>query len=154
MMAVASSVALGAGDHAITVTPRIGIAGVRLNEKPAAVQAELGHGRRIRHGGWSGYDSYRSGSITVLVAYGAGRVDGVDTQSRGALLYGHPLRQGLAKLKPILRAHGWRVLSCQGETYTDLGQGGPGTGIAWRDGRLDYVQIDDGGSIGDACEPP
>ena len=64
-----------------------------------------------------------------------------------------PVAEGLAKLKPILIAHGWKVLSCQGETFTDLGQGGPGTGIAWRGGKLDFVQIDAGGSVGDACLP-
>ena len=118
-----------------------------------AVEAELGPGRYIRRGGWAGYYAYRSGSITVFVGYGAGRTDAIDTRSRAALVYQHPLREGLAKLKPILIAHGWKVLSCQGETFTDLGQGGPGTGIAWRKGKLDFVQIDAGGSVGDACLP-
>ncbi len=146
--------ALAARRDATTITPKVGIAGVRLREKQAAVQAELGHGRHLRHGDWAGFYSYRSESITILVSYNtAGRVDGVDTQSRAALLYGHPLQQGLAKLEPLLRAKGWQVLSCRGETYTDLGQGGPGTGIAWRNGKLDFVQIDAGGSIGDACLP-
>jgi hypothetical protein len=140
--------------RSITVQPRVGIAGVRLNETPRAVRRLLGKGHYLRRGEWSGSYSYRSGSITVLVSYGSGLVDGVDTQSRSALIYGRPLSQGLAKLRPVFRAHGWSILSCQGETYTDLGQGAPGTGIAWRAGKLDYVQIDAGGSIGDACLPP
>ena len=153
LLGLASSVALAASHPAIRIAPRIGIAGVRLNEKRSAVEAELGPGRYIRHGGWAGYYAYGSGSVTVFVGYGAGRADAIDTRSRAALVYRHPLREGLAKLKPILIAHGWKVLSCQGETFTDLGQGGPGTGIAWRGGKLDFVQIDAGGSVGDACLP-
>jgi hypothetical protein len=140
--------------RSITIDPRVGIAGVRLDEKQQAVQRLLGKGQYQRRGTYVGYDAYRSGSITVFVSYGGGRADAINTNSRSALIYGRPLSQGLAKLKPVLRAHGWQIVSCQGETFTMLGQGGPGTGIAWRAGRLDDVQIDRGGSIGDACLPP
>lgn len=140
--------------RSMTIEPRVGISGVRLNDTQRSVRRLLGKGRYLRHGEWSGYYSYPSGSIKVFVSYGSGLVDAVDTESRSALIYGRPLSEGLAKLKPVFRAHGWSILSCQGETYTDLGQGAPGTGIAWRAGKLDYVQIDDGGSIGDACLPP
>jgi hypothetical protein len=137
----------------ITVTPRVGIAGVRLGERQTSVRRSLGKGRLQHPGSYAGYYAYRSGSITVLVSYSAGRVDGVDTRSPSALIYGHPLRRGLAKLRHVLRVHGWRAVTCGGETFTMLGQGGPGTGIAWRAGKLDYVQIDGGASIGDQCLP-
>lgn len=78
-------------------------------------------------------------------------MDAIDTTSRSALIYGRPLREGLTTLRPVFRAHGWSIVSCDGEIYSDLGRGAPGTGIAWRAGKLDYVQIDAGGSIGDAC---
>jgi hypothetical protein len=158
LLAVAAfqgSAALAATTHArsITVTPREGIAGVRLGERQTSVRRSLGTGRLQHHGSYAGFYAFRSGSITVLVSYNAGRVDAVDTRSQSALIYGRPLRRGLAKLRHVLRVHGWRVVTCGGETFTMLGQGGPGTGIAWRAGKLDYVQIDGGASIGDQCLP-
>jgi hypothetical protein len=139
--------------RSITVIPRVGIGPVRLNEKQGSVTESLGKGRLVRHGEYAGYYAYRSGSITILVGYSGGRADGINTTSRSALIYGRPLGQGLEKLKPVLLAHRWTIVSCGGETFTMLGQGGPGTGIAWRAGRLDNVQIDPGGSIGDQCMP-
>jgi hypothetical protein len=133
------------------VFPRVGIGAVRLAEKKQSVDHALGKGQ-LQHGGsWDNWYRYRSGSITLEVTYDRGRVAGVDTTSRAALLFGHRLSDGLAKLKPIFRARHWMILSCQGETFTFLEPGGPGTGIAWRSGRLDEVQIDGGGSIGEAC---
>jgi hypothetical protein len=127
----------------ITVIPRIGIGPVKLGERHRSVDQSLGKGR-LQHGGtYDGYYRYRSGSIAVEVSYTSG----------AALIFGHRLSQGLAGLKPIFRAHHWMILSCQGETFTFLEPGGPGTGIAWRAGRLDDVQIDAGGSIGEACLP-
>jgi hypothetical protein len=138
----------------ITVIPRIGIGPVKLGERHRSVDQSLGKGR-LQHGGtYDGYYRYRSGSIAVEVSYDpTGHVNGVNTTSGAALIFGHRLSQGLAGLKPIFRAHHWMILSCQGETFTFLEPGGPGTGIAWRAGRLDDVQIDAGGSIGEACLP-
>jgi hypothetical protein len=143
-----------------------GIGPVRLNEQLAAVNLALGPGTLISRGTSFGYSyasyRYHSGQLTIEVDYGAANgaqtgppveADEISTSSPSATLYGRPLSAGLAAFSPTFRAHGWTVLSCRGETFTQLGPGGPGTGIAWRDGRLDYIQVDDGGSIGDQCEP-
>jgi hypothetical protein len=137
----------------IRVVPGIGIGDVRLNETHGAVDHQLGAGQLIRRGFYADNFAYRSGTIRIYVSYGSGRVDGVDTNSPEARIYGRPLADGLTKLERFLRARGWTVESCRGETFTKLGEGGPGTGIAWRDGKLDYVQVDAGGSIGDWCDP-
>lgn len=136
-----------------SIVPRVGIGVVRLGEPRASVELALGTGRLQRRGTYSGSYAYRSGRITVLVTYGLSRVIAIDTLSRSALLYHRQLREGLIKLRPVFIKHHWQILTCLGETFTDLGQGGPGTGIAWRNGRLDYVQLDAGGSVGDACLP-
>ena len=142
------------GSKWITIHPRRGIGVVRLGETKHAVDHALGTGHLQHRGTWDGWYRYSSGKIRLEVSYGTdGRVDGVDTTSRRAVIYGHPLSQGLAKLRPILKAHGWTVASCQGETFTFREPGGPGTGIAWRAGKLDDVQIDAGGSIGEPCLP-
>jgi hypothetical protein len=154
--ALVAPVALGSsgpGENRVSVVPRIGIGVVRLNETAADVSRALGPGAPVRHGVYAGDVAYRVGSITIDVGYGNGRVDGVNTNSTGVLIYGYRLADGLAALESLFRAHGWTTLSCRGETFTQLGQGGPGTGIAWRAGILDDVQIDAGGSIGDQCGP-
>jgi hypothetical protein len=143
----------GTTSKLISLVPGKGIGVVRLNEKRSAVTNALGKGRTIRRGSNAGLVQYRSATIDIEVSYGGGLVDGVNTSSRGALIYGRPLSEGLKRLRPVFRSHHWSVVSCRGESYTMLGQGGPGTGIAWRHGRLDYVQIDPGGSIGDWCLP-
>jgi hypothetical protein len=138
----------------ITISPRIGIGAVRLGEAGSAVQSALGRPRIVTSGLYPGYDSYRSGAITVLVAYdGRGRVDAIDTESSAAVIYGHALGQGLAALKPVLVAHGWQVLGCRGATFLHLGTGGAVTGIAWRGTRLVYAQVDASGGVGNACPP-
>ena len=45
------------------------------------------------------------------------------------------------------------IAHCQGETFTFVDLGGPGTGIAWRNDQLDEAYITGGGSIGDQCLP-
>jgi hypothetical protein len=153
-MVTATAAGASNGRALISIHPRLGIGPVRLDETHRKVDAALGPGQLIKGGIHDGAYGYRSGSITVEVSYDAqGHVNGVNTASGAALLFGHRLREGLGVLKPILRAHGWRVLSCHGETFTALIPGGPGTGIAWKNGKLDEVQIDAGGSIGEECLP-
>jgi hypothetical protein len=152
--AVSAALAGGATPAVITITPRVGIGAVKLGETARAVQAALGRPRIVTTGSYAGYDSYRSGTITVLVAYDAhGRVDAIDTQSTAAVLYGHPLSQGPSVLRPVLVAHGWQELTCQAATFFHLGQGGAVTGIAWHGTRLTYAQVDASGTIGNACPP-
>lgn len=86
VIACSAALAASTASTSIAIKPRVGIAGVRLNEKQHSVQRLLGEGRYGRHGGWAGFYAYRSGSITVLVADGSGRVDGIDTTSRSALI--------------------------------------------------------------------
>ena len=142
----------------ISVYPRIGIGPVKLGEKHSAVNRALGTPHLERGGTYDGWYRYRSGSIRIEVSYDtngmAGRVDSVDTTSRAALIYGHPLIEGLTNLTPIFKSHGWLIDSCSGGVnFTYLEPAGPGTGIRWKNGRLDYVQIDAGGSVGEGCFP-
>ena len=136
-----------------TVHPRHGIGVVFLGESRRRVQHALGAGHRITHGPNAGAYDYRSGRLTVELDYGKGHVDFVSTDSPAAVLYGHTLREGLSILEPIATGHGWTVLSCDGEVFTTLLPGGPGTGIAWKNGHLHEVVIDQGGSWGQQCEP-
>jgi hypothetical protein len=152
--ALAAAGAAAPTQAAITITPRVGIGPVRLGESARSVQAALGRPRIVTRGSYAGYDSYRSGPIAVLVAYdGRGTVDAIDTQSTAALIYGHALSQGPTVLEPILVAHGWQTLTCQGATFIHLGQGGAVTGIAWHGTQLTYAQVDASGTIGNACPP-
>jgi hypothetical protein len=138
----------------ITVFPRVGIGPVRLGEKRAAVDRALGKAQLQHRGPDSGSYRYRSGEITILVSYDSGgRADGVMTHSRAAVLYGRRLAEGLAKLRPVVRKHRWKIFSCRGETFTFVFPGGPGTGIAWRSNRLDEVFVTGGGSVGEQCLP-
>jgi hypothetical protein len=147
-----AGVSTAAARDLITVLPRIGIGPVRLGEKQRSVQRSLGNGDLGRGATPDRYYIYRSGSIKLEVFYDqTDRVIGISTGSPAAVLFGHPLSEGLTKLTPVFRAHHWTVLSCQGQTFTFLEPGGPGDGIAWRDGRLDEVQADVGGSLGQAC---
>jgi hypothetical protein len=142
-----------AARQATTVVPRIGIGGVRLEEPRSAVERALGRGKRIAKGPRAGEYRYRSSALGVVVDYNSeGLVDSVSTTSREARLYGHRLGEGLHALRRVLRAHGWRVYACDSRVFTLLLPGGPGTGIAWRNGVLDEVVIDGGGSWGQQCE--
>lgn len=140
--------------QAVTVVPRVGIGRVHLGERRTRVERQLGPGHVERRGVDRGSVRYRSGAIAILVSYdGRGRVDGVMTHARRAILYGHRLGAGLAKLRPVIRAHHWKIFSCRGETFTFVLPAGPGTGIAWRSGRLDEVFVTGGGSVGEECLP-
>lgn len=152
--AVPASVAAASAPASVTISPRIGIGAVRLGESARAVQAALGRPRIVTSGLYPGYDSYRSGAITVLVAFdGNGRVDAIDTQSSAAVIYGHALSQGFTALKPLLLSHGWQALGCSGATFIHLGTAGAVTGIAWKGSRFLYAQVDASGSVGNACPP-
>lgn len=164
VLALAASIAPGLGTpapaHAAsaiqmrTIHPRRGIGVIHLGESHRGVDRTLGWGRRITHGPDVGLYVYRSGELTLEVSYEDTRVASMSTNSRSAVLYGHLLDEGLSVLEPILSARGWTVLTCDGEVFTALLPGGPGTGIAWKNGRLHEVVIDEGGSWGQQCEPP
>jgi hypothetical protein len=140
-----------------------GIGPVRLNEQLTVVNRALGPGKLLGRGTSFGYTyadyRYRTGTVTMEVDYGAANgaatgppveVDLISTSSPSATLYGKPLSDGLVALEPIFRAHHWRIDSCRGRVFTALAPGGPGTGIEWNHGRLETVQIDDGGVL-DLC---
>ncbi|MFZ0043616.1 MAG: hypothetical protein WAK93_20070, partial [Solirubrobacteraceae bacterium] len=131
-----------------------------MGEKLAAVNRALGPGKLLSRGSSFGFSyadyRYHSGSATIEVGYGAANgaaagppveVDVISTSSRSATLYGQRLSDGLVALTRVLRAHHWRIDWCRGRVFATLGPGGPGTGIEWNHGRLDKVQIDDGGAL-------
>jgi hypothetical protein len=132
-----------------------GIGPVRLEESQAAVTAALGTGHEVESGfsfgdTYAGYN-YRTGGITIEVAYTGGVVSGVSTKSPGAMLLGHRLAEGLATFRSILRHRlHWRIDTCHHRVFTALAPGGPGTGIEWRAGRVELVMIDVGGVL-DGC---
>jgi hypothetical protein len=149
-------------DVLVTIHPdgpaaKRGIGVVHLNETVSEVTRSLGPGHKIESGDYR----YRSGAITIEVIYGPEHealrgppveVNSISTSSTSGVLYGHRLDQGLKALLPILKAHRWHVFRCHGEVFTSLLPGGPGTGIAWKKGRLHEVVIDAGGSWGQQCE--
>lgn len=129
---------------------------MRLEESRASVTHVLGEGQKV----WSGNEGgealeeyrYRSGAIMLEVAYASGSVTGIDTTSPSAILFGHRLSQGLSVFKKLLsRRAGWRIDHCNRRVFTALAPGGPGTGIEWRAGRLERVQIDVGGVLDDCA---
>jgi hypothetical protein len=133
-----------------------GIGPVRLEEHQADVTRALGSGHKISSGTEVGETfteyRYRSGSVTLKVVYGNGLVAGVDTTSPSAVLFGRPLSKGLAAFRAILRGRrGWRIDSCNHRVFTALAPGGPGTGIEWNAGKLEYVKIDVGGVLDDCA---
>jgi hypothetical protein len=134
-----------------------GIGPARLEQTQAAVTAELGPGLLTEptstEGGetYSGY-RYDAAGITIEVVYCNAVVCGVTTKSPGAIMFGHPLRDGLATFRRLLehRPH-WHIDSCHHHVYTALAPGGPGTGIEWRAGRVNLVMIDAGGVLDDCA---
>jgi hypothetical protein len=134
-----------------------GIGPVRLEESQAAVAATLGPGREVEPLSlvegetYSAYD-YDAAGVMIEVAYADGIVSGVDTKSRAAMLFGHPLGDGLRTFRRILRhRRHWRVDTCHHRTFTALAPGGPGTGIEWRAGKVQLVMIDAGGVLDDCA---
>ena len=166
-MALLASIAGGAPARALTArevqlvtihpegsASHRGIGPVRLEESQANVTRALGSGHMISTGNEIGETfteyHYRSGSITLEVVYGSGLVAGVDTTSPRAILFGHRLSTGLPAFRSILRGRrGWRIDSCNHRVFTALAPGGPGTGIEWKAGKLELVQIDVGGVLDD-----
>lgn len=142
--------------HAEGAESHRGIGLVRLDESHAQVTRALGPGRKVSSGSDAGESfadyRYRSGPIVLTVTYATGRVVGVDTRSPGAILFGHRLSEGLSTFKAILRhRHGWRIDACNYRVFTALAPGGPGTGIEWKAGKLELVQIDVGGVLDDCA---
>jgi hypothetical protein len=147
-----------------------GIGVIRLGEKRASVEAALGPGKLVSSGTEEGFSHaeqfkeasyrYRSGAITLEVVYGEGasepgvanETDSISTSSPSALLFDRRLSAGLKTFERILKARHWRIFHCDGEAFTTLLPGGPGTGISWEHGRLHKVVIDAGGSWGQQCE--
>jgi hypothetical protein len=141
-----------------------GIGVVHLNELFTQVTEALGNGRKLTSGSeeQAGYAEYRfvSGPISINVGFGPEHeafvgppveVDSISTSSPTAVLLGHKLSRGLALFKPLLRRRHWNVSHCGGELFTSLLPGGPGTGIAWKSGRLTKAVIDTGASWGQQC---
>lgn len=79
-------------------------------------------------------------------------MDSISTSLPSAVLFGHHLGRGVGFFEKLLKAHNWHVFRCDHEVFTTLLPGGPGTGIAWRHGRVHEVVIDGGGSWGQQCE--
>lgn len=148
-----------------------GIGPVRLNETLTKVEQVLGPGTLVHAGTEEGFTPteqfkevdyrYRSGSIPIEVDYGeaedapggpANVVDSISTSSPSAVLFGHRLGRGVGFFEKLLTAHHWHVFRCDHEVFTTLLPGGPGTGIAWKHGRVHDVVIDSGGSWGQQCE--
>lgn len=148
-----------------------GIGPVRLNETLTQVEQALGRGTLVHTGTEEGFTPaeqgneadyrYRSGSISIEVDYGeaegpsrgpANVVDSISTSSPSAVLFGHRLGRGAGFFEKLLKARHWHVFRCHHEMFTTLLPGGPGTGIAWRHGRVHEVVIDGGGSWGQQCE--
>ena len=160
---LATGAAVGAedsGKQLVTIHPEgpassRGIGLVRLEEPQARVTEELGAGHLVSSGREFGElvaeYTYRSGPIKLEVGYGNGLVTGISTTSDKAILFRHPLSDGLQRFAQILRGHrGWRVDHCHHRAFTALAPGGPGTGIEWRAGKATLVMIDVGGVL-DAC---
>lgn len=141
-----------------------GIGVVHLNELFTQVTQALGNGRKLtsvseEHGGYAEY-SFVSGPISIDVGFGPEHeafvgppveVNSISTSSPTALLLGHKLSRGLALFKPLLRRRHWHLSHCGGEVFTSLLPGGPGTGIAWKSGRMTKAVIDTGASWGQQC---
>ncbi len=138
---------------------------MHLTEPFTDVIEALGKGRKLTSDREEdeGYAEYRflSGPISINIGFGPehqglfgppSEVDSISTTSRSAILLGHKLSRGLALFRALLRRRHWTLMHCDGEIFTSLLPGGPGTGIAWRAGRLNDVVIDVGGSWGQQCE--
>jgi hypothetical protein len=165
-----------AGSALVTVYPsgpaaERGIGPVRLNETLTQVEQALGPGTLVHAGTEGGVTPgqqfkeadyrYRSGSIPIEVDYGeaegppgglANVVDSISTSSPSAVLFDHRLGRGVEFFEKLLKARHWHVFRCDHEVFTTLLPGGPGTGIAWKHGRVHEVVIDAGGSWGQQCE--
>jgi hypothetical protein len=132
-----------------------GIGPVYLGESQANVEAILGPGRE--DGAPSSFEGetmtafdYDAAGVELEVGYTNGAVNGVDTKSRAAILFGHPLADGLSTFRRLLRhRRHWRVDSCHHRTFTAIVPGGPGTGIEWRAGQALLVMVDVGGELDD-----
>jgi hypothetical protein len=165
-----------AGGALVTVYPngpaaKRGIGPVRLEQTLAQVEQALGAGTLVHAGTEEGFTPaeqfkdavyrYRSGSITIEVDYGeaegqpggpANVVDSISTSSPSTLLFGDRLARGVGFFEKLLKPRHWHVFRCDHEVFTTLLPGGPGTGIAWKHGRVHEVVIDGGGSWGQQCE--
>ena len=161
---LAAGTAVGAADDGkqlVTIHPEgrasaRGIGVVRLEEPQARVTERLGPGHLVSSGTELrepvAQYTYRSGSITIDVGYGSGLVSGVSTTSEQAILFGHPLSDGLRTFRRVLQGRrGWRIDHCHHRSFTALAPGGPGTGIEWRAGKVKLVMIDVGGVLDDCA---
>jgi hypothetical protein len=148
-----------------------GIGPVRLNQTRTQVEQALGGGTLVHAGKEEGLTPaqqikeadyrYRSGSISIEVDYAeaegspggpANVVDSISTSSPSAVLFGHRLARGVKYFEKLLNGRHWHIFRCEHEVFTTLLPGGPGTGIAWKHGRVHEVVIDAGGSWGQQCE--
>lgn len=165
-----------AGTALVTVHPSgpeavRGIGPVHLDETLPQVEEALGRGTLVHAGVEEGFTPaeqfkeaiyrYRSGSILIDVNYGeaegqpggpANVADSISTSSPSAILFGHRLDRGVGFFERLLKARHWHIFRCDHEVFTTLLPGGPGTGIAWKHGRVHEVVIDGGGSWGQQCE--
>lgn len=98
---VMASVSNGSGSaHGDTVVrPDAGIGLVYIGESRARVERRLGP---------------NSGSIALLISYARnGHVDGIETSSSQATLYGRAFSKGYRAFRaPLDRKHGWRHFRC------------------------------------------
>lgn len=155
---VSNAVGSGRGDAA--VRPDEAIGPVHLGEPRAGVEQRLGRGQPIQGQPRSASPRYRSGTITLQVSYRRnGRVEGIETSSSKATLYGLPLSESYRAFRDRLDSkHGWTHFRCQ-EFRTFTHHSRQSTAISWYGNKLNVVDVSTTAppkrcSLGSPARPP
>ncbi len=153
--------AVGSGRGGAAVRPDAAIGPVHLGEPRAGVEQRLGRGQPIQGQPRSGSAGYRSGTITLQVSYGRnGRVEGIETNSSKATLYGRPLSESYRAFRDRLDSkHGWTHFRCQEFRIFTHHIRQSTTAISWYGNKLSVVDVSTTAppkrcSLGSPARPP
>ncbi len=112
-----ANVSIGSSRSDTAVRPDAGIGLINIGESRARVERRLGPGHPVPGqpaSALASFASYNSGSIALWVTYATNEhVDGIETSSSQATLYGRAFSKGYRALRARLnRAHGWKHFDC------------------------------------------